>query len=205
MSPRSNRGPRARGEKPPPRPPNLGREATRAAALRHLERFSCSTADLTRVLERRILRARDRGVDLDGEAEAEARTVIADTVRDLARIGAVDDARFAESKAASLSRQGKGARAIADKLRRAGIDEDGIAAALERLRADSDGDPERIAAIKLARRRRLGPFNQDPESRAERYRKDLAALARAGFSLDICRAIVDAPTPESLETGDGVG
>lgn len=193
-------------ERPPPRPPNLGPAATRAAALRHLERFSCSAADLTRVLERRILRARDRGATLDAVDEETARRTIATVVGEMGRLGYVDDRRFAETKALSLSRQGKGRRAIADRLRRAGIDGDGIQAALTALAAESEGDPDRRAAIKLARRRRLGPFRATPEDRADRRQRDMAALARAGFDLDLCRTIVEAPTVDALEApGDADG
>ena len=54
------------------------------------------------------------------------------------------------------------------------------------------------AAVNLARRRRLGPFRRAGERAAMRG-KDLAALARAGFSYPIAKRILDAATPEELE------
>jgi regulatory protein len=54
------------------------------------------------------------------------------------------------------------------------------------------------AAATYARRRRLGPHRRDPEARAERRERDLAALARAGFSYAIAQQIIDAdPAPEA--------
>ena len=56
------------------------------------------------------------------------------------------------------------------------------------------------AAFKLARKRRLGPFREpDSEVRAERREKDLATLARAGFSYDVAQQVIDAPSVEELE------
>ena len=56
------------------------------------------------------------------------------------------------------------------------------------------------AAFKLARKRRLGPFREpDSDARAERREKDLATLARAGFSFDVAQQVIDAPSVEELE------
>jgi regulatory protein len=52
------------------------------------------------------------------------------------------------------------------------------------------------AAIALARRRGLGPYRKK-EGAAVRD-KDVASLARAGFSYDIARKVVDADDPDLL-------
>jgi regulatory protein len=54
---------------------------------------------------------------------------------------------------------------------------------------DGGGNAELRAALTLARRRKLGPFRKGAVN-ADRHRKDLAALARAGFSLDIARKVL---------------
>jgi regulatory protein len=70
-----------------------------------------------------------------------------------------------------------------------------IAAALSSL-AEA-GETDLRAALRFAKRRRLGPF-RTPKERATRRERDLAALGRAGFSYEVARAVVDAPTADAL-------
>ena len=81
---------------------------------------------------------------------------------------------------------------IRGKLKQKGVDEEAIAAALEARGEDADigEDPELTAAVTLAKRRRLGPFAAQKPS-DETREKHLAALARAGFSYDVARWVID--------------
>ena len=54
------------------------------------------------------------------------------------------------------------------------------------------------AAVNYARRRQLGPFFTGKVLDDTRE-KQLAALARAGFSYDIARRVIDAESEEDLE------
>jgi len=54
-----------------------------------------------------------------------------------------------------------------------------------------------MAALALIRRRRLGPY-RDSATRADFRAKDLAALARAGFSYDLARRVIEAETQDVL-------
>jgi regulatory protein len=92
-----------------------------------------------------------------------------------ARTGLIDDTRYAEARVASLRRRGGSARAIQAKLAQKGVPKDAIAAALE-----GEPEDEHTAAHALARRRKLGPYR--PGERGPYRDKDLAAMARAGFS-----------------------
>ena len=53
------------------------------------------------------------------------------------------------------------------------------------------------AAIALARRRRLGVYRL-AAARADYRDRDLAALARAGFSYDIARRVIEAEDEAAL-------
>lgn len=171
------------------------------AAVHYLQRFSASSANLRRVLLRRIERARRAEAKVAPDAEAAIDAI----VEKFQRLKLIDDAAFAAGKAAALRRRGSSRRTIGGKLRLAGIDGDGIETAIEAADAelaptfdDEEGpNAELRAAIRLAQRRRLGPFRAEKE-RAERRQRDLASLARAGFSLDIARQVIDAQTPEAL-------
>lgn len=173
-------------------------------ALHYLARFAASTELLRRVLLRRVERSdRTHGTDR-GEGVAVVDALIAR----LAAAGLVDDRSFAAARAAGLHRRGASRRAIAAHLRNKGIAAELIAAALDTLAADGDdvwygasrarADIDWAAAVNLARRRRLGPFRSAAERAAHRD-KDLATLARAGFTYAIATRLLAAEAPEDLE------
>jgi regulatory protein len=112
----------------------------------------------------------------------------------LAGLGYVDDARFAEAKAASLHRRGTSPRMIRALLAAKGVDADTATAGLAALDAE---DLELAAAVNLARRRRLGPF-RPPETRAAWRERDTATLARAGFAWEVVRRVVEAEDDAAL-------
>ena len=57
--------------------------------------------------------------------------------------------------------------------------------------AEAPEEAERTAAFRYAQRRRFGPFRFDPEKRAKRRIKDIAAMARAGFPLALAISVID--------------
>jgi regulatory protein len=180
-----------------PQKRRLPRQATAAylenAALHYLERFASSSANLRRVLMRKVARsARAHGSDpADGAGLVEA--IIARYLQS----GLLDDAAYAAQKAASLRRRGTSRYGIRGKLAVKGVGAELIDAALERL-DDEQGSGDLFAACALARRRRLGPC-RPKEEQAPHRRKDLAALARAGFSLDVARRVLAAADVDALE------
>ena len=176
------------------------------AALRYLERYAASVAQVRRVLLERVRRAVAAGV---GDAEQGGVWVAALLARYQAS-GLLNDTAFAEAKTASLRRRGASQRKIQGWLAERGVAREDIRRALDaeanaEANADANaetgaetkaaidqGPPELRAAWALARRRRLGPF-RPPTQRLERRLKDLAVLARAGFSHTIARQVIDAP------------
>lgn len=175
----------------------LPREATTShlenAALHYLERFSSSSANLRRVLMRKVARsARAHGTD-----PAEGAGFVEAIIARYLQSGLLDDAAYATQKAASLRRRGASRYGIRGKLAVKGVDAELIDTTLEQL----DGEPgtgDLAAACALARRRRLGPY-RPREERAARRQKDLAALARAGFSLELARRVLAAADIDALE------
>jgi regulatory protein len=155
------------------------------AALSYLERYASSAENLRRVLRRKVAQR----CRLRDEDPAEFHETIDGVVARALRAGLLDDTRYAEARVASLRRRGGSARAIQAKLAQKGVARDTVAAALE-------GEPEDevAAAHALARRRRVGPYR--PGERAPYRDKDLAVLARAGFSYGIARDVIDGERPE---------
>jgi regulatory protein len=167
-------------------------------ALAYLERFAASTASLKRVLANRIRRAADAG---DPNAEQAVLWVQA-VIEKMVRLGYVNDEAYARMKAASLHRRGLGRRRVAAELAQKGIGQeqvaDAMAAVAEEQGVEDGAALERVAAWRFARRRRLGLYRPEA-ARAERRERDMAALARAGFSFDIVREVIEADKePETL-------
>ena len=158
------------------------------AALYYLSRYATSAENLRRVMMRKVLRsAKHHGTDVeDGAANIEA------MIMRFLGAGLLDDGAYAKTRAESLHRRGNSARVIRGKLRQKGVGDNDIRAALDALGDDlEDGrDPEMAAAVTLAKRRRLGPYFNGTVADDTRE-KHLAALARAGFSYDIARRVVD--------------
>ena len=152
------------------------------AAVHYLERYSSSSENLKAVLRRKVWRAA-RETEIDQE---QAERWIDDAVTKLQRSELLDDKAYAEMRVLSLRRSGNSARAIRMKLAAKGVDAGTVDVALAQDEPEND---DLVAAVAYARRQRLGPF-RDPSSRAERLQRDIASLARRGFSLQISRAIM---------------
>ena len=163
------------------------------SALYYLDRYAASSAHLKRLLLAKVSRsARFHGTDAQAGAAA-----VEQLIARLIRVGLLDDAAYAAARARSLHRRGASARATRGKLAQKGLAPELI----DRAMADLDGEspePELNAALAFARRRRLGPYRPAGE-RTERRERDLAALGRQGFDLDLARRVIDAPDLADLE------
>lgn len=154
----------------------------RDLALHYVGRYATSRARLSAYLARKI---REHGW-VEGEPIAD----IEGLVTDFDRLGYVDDAAFAASRARSLTQRGFGLRRINDDLRAKGISESDSADA----RADSE-DNAWTSADRFARRKRIGPYATEAAPQ-ELRQKQLQAFLRAGHSFDIAKAFVRAAPGE---------
>jgi len=168
------------------------------AALHYLERYASSAENLRRVLLRRVERAARLADQAHSDQErTEPMRWVDAIVKRYVASGLLNDRAYAEAASASLRRQGRSARAIRQKLATKGIGREAAEAAL--IETDgADAAAELRAAMALARKRRLGPFGPAGQRR-ERRARDLASLARAGFSYDTARRVIDAREDELIE------
>lgn len=156
-----------------PRPP-LDAKRLEELALRYVGRYATSRAKLTAYLARKV---RERGWSEGAEPQLDA------IARRFSELGYVDDAAYALAKSQALTGRGFGKRRVEEKLRFDGIgEEDGSAA-----REHADGEAV-AAAIRFARRRRIGPFAAEAAD-PRRREKAIAAMVRAGHSFALSRAI----------------
>ena len=171
---------RTTGRKPKP----LNAERLHELALFYVGKFATTRSKLSAYLNRKL---RERGWEGDATPDVDR------LVERLAGSGLVDDALYALSKSRSLSERGYGAARVRQSLRAAGVDEEDGAAAHE-LAADEAAS----AALRFARRRRIGPFAEAVPDRAGRERA-LAAMIRAGHGFDLAKAVVDAEPGSDLD------
>lgn len=162
----------------------------RRAALHHLERYAAPAAQLRRVLARKVVASCRH----HGEDPAAFAALLDEVVERCVSLGLVDDRRFAEARAASLRRKGRSSRAVAASLAAKGVPRE-----LAQEAGSIDAEGEMAAAMIAARRKRLGPWCRG--DRQMRRSKDMAALARAGFSMTIARAVIDGAGDESGANG----
>lgn len=152
--------------------------------LYYLKRFETSVANLRSVLKRRVMKYAYHDSDFDIK---EAERWIEELLEDFQRLGYINDERYCEMKIKSYLAAGKSPRYIIGKLREKGINE----SIAECIIAEQEFNPY-DAAIKLARKKRIGPYCVDEKKRKERYAKDLAVLIRAGFDYDIAVEVLQA-------------
>ena len=157
-------------------PEPLTRLKVEQMALAYVNRFDCTATKLKRHLAERI---RKQGGDENAEAW------IAELVERYQGSGVLNDARFAKNLATQLTTRGKSSRLISQKLAMRGVPAE-VTQELMTARRQDEPNAELDAARAFARKRRLGP-HRDAEKRAEFRQKDLASLARQGFSFDTAK------------------
>ncbi len=198
-------------EKRPPR--KITKSYLQNSGVYYLERYPASIAHFQTVMRRKI----DRSLQHHGVPEREAcLNWLGEVTEKFVEYGYLNDQRYAEGMVNSLLQKGRAQMKIRARLKQAGLDEQTIAAAMSKLNAsraehiDINDLPsnwpqnpsninEYIAALKCAKKRRIGPYTALARTPKE-PEKALAILARNGFSYDLAQTILrtDADEAERL-------
>ena len=166
-------------------------------AVSYLGRYASSRHKLGQILQRFADR---KLTDYDADDIAAA---IQQTVDHCSQLGYLDDRKFAVTVALGHRRLGRSQLAIRQRLRQHALGDEIIAHALAEADENS-ANSELQAAIRYARRRQLGPFAQrysahhQPIDNYQRKKRDLYAMARAGFSMVISQRVLDHDNPETI-------
>lgn len=159
------------------------------SAIYYLERFSSSSANLRRVMTRKILKSCLFHQDEDLEEKKEW---LEGVIEKLERIGYLNDEVYTNMKTRSLRYSGNSRRNIFGKLRQKGLSGDMISKSLEKADEDlfegKDGELE--SARHYAKKKRFGKF-RTKAIKEKTKEKELASLARAGFSYDVCKQVLE--------------
>ncbi len=163
------------------------------AGLYYLQRFSASRQQFRTVMLRKVKKSCLEHKDQNYE---DCAAMVEDTIGTFERAGLLNDESYAQGVVASLRRAGKSKKEILMKMRARGLAPD---LALEKLELHDLQNPENgdtVAALKLLRRKKTGPFDMGKKHPPE---KTLASLARAGFSYDTAQHVLNLKRKEAEE------
>ena len=152
--------------------------------LYYLKRFESSVENLRSVLQKRVNQYAKENPEFNKQ---EAYQWVENVLAEFEKLHYLDDERFTEIKVRHYLAVGKPARYIQNKLREKGI----ANAQIEEMLDDFGYNPQEMA-LKLAKRKKIGPFRPDEESRKQNRQKDMVALIRAGFDYDVVSEIIGA-------------
>lgn len=167
--------------------PPLNSAKLRALALHYVGKYATSRKKLKQYLERKV---RERGWEDENHPNIE------ELVEEFASLSYVDDAVFAASKARSLLNRGYGLKRLEQDIYASGIEGEDQSEALAILR-----DNQWQAADNFARKKRIGPYANEPASR-ELQQKQLGAFLRAGHDIKIAQKFIQADSDEIMDWDD---
>ncbi|MEV6595350.1 regulatory protein RecX [Actinoplanes sp. NPDC051346] len=174
------RGSRGEGVDQPPTPPKSESEVAREICLRQLSVRPRTRAELAKVLVRKEI----------------SEEVIAEVLDRYDEVGIIDDAAFARAWVSSRHHgRGLARRALANELRRRGVDADVATEALEVLDEDEEAATARVLVD-----RKLRTATGTPD---QIFRRLVGMLARKGYPAGVAiRAVKDALAARDAEAAE---
>ena len=146
-------------------------------AIDYLSKYDSSKNNLISVLKRKILRLKITNLE-----KSKLIDLIESIIIKLEKNKFIDDDRYSSTKILSLSNSGKSKNFIFNYLIKKGVNKSQIQNNLNLVQKDNDNWELNSAKI-FAKKKKLLEKNQS-------YEKNLAKMARAGFSYDICKKIL---------------
>ena len=153
-------------------------------AYSYLEKYNPSKQQLKVYLLKKYL-TKIKG----SKSKREVSLIIDKIITNLEKNKILNDEMYSDSKARMYLRRGYSLNKINQSLRNKGIESKYIKQSLDKIK-DNEIEPDFVSAIKLCKRRRIGPLR--PQANRELfYKKDMGILARGGFNFDLSKRILD--------------
>ena len=146
-------------------------------AVDYLSKYDSSKINLVNILKRKILRLKTTNYE-----KRKLINIIESIIIKLEKNKFIDDDRYSSTKILSLSNSGKSKNFIFNYLIKKGVNKSQIQNNLNLVQQDNENWELNSAKI-FAKKKKLLEKNQS-------YEKNLAKMARAGFSFDICKKIL---------------
>lgn len=158
------------------------------SGLYYLERYSTSAENFRRVMMRKVQKSCREHTE---QNFSECRQLVDNLITKFIRVGLLDDHVYARSIVNSQRRSGKSLRAIQGYLRSKGLSPEIIEQSIAHFNQDQNKTPAEIefeSAMVFARKKRLGPFRTSENFDTQ---KEMGRLARAGYSYDTARRVLE--------------
>ena len=159
------------------------REDIKELSLKYLDKYQPSKKDLRIYLYRKVLDT--DYLHKDKESILREIDIVIDN---LESIGVINDTIYSEIKSKNYLKKGYSLNKIRMNLVQKGIDGELLKKTMNDIQKDNV-DPDFYAAIRVCRRRRIGPYRPDA-NREIFYTKDTGVLARAGFSYSTSKNVL---------------
>ena len=156
----------------------------RDLAYSYLEKYSPSKQQLKIYLLKKYLKKFSKSKERKNISE-----IIEKIVTNLENNKFINDELYSDSKARSMLKRGYSLNKINQSLRNKGINQKYISSSLSKIKKDQI-EPDFVSALKLCKKRRIGAI-RPMANREIFYKKDMGILARAGFSFEISKKILE--------------
>jgi len=164
-------------------------DTIRNFAYSYLEKYSPSKQQLKTHLFKKMVK-----INQKISSKKEIFDLIDTVIASLESQKLLSDKYYSDAKSKSFLRRGYSINKIRYNLIKKGIEDKYIKASISKIK-ENEADPDFFSAIKLCKRRRIGPSREE-SNRILFYKKDLSILARSGFSYEISKKILDMPKEE---------
>tara|TARA_B100001996_G_scaffold355659_1_gene318401 strand:- start:551 stop:1111 length:561 start_codon:yes stop_codon:yes gene_type:complete len=161
----------------------------RDLAYSYLEKYSPSKQQLKIYLLKKYLTKLN-----NSRSKKDLSDIIDKVLMNLEKNRLINDELYSDSKARILLRRGYSINKINQSLRQKGIKNEFIKKSINKIKEDKI-EPDFVSALKLCKRRRIGAVRPNP-NRELFYKKDMGILARAGFSFEMSKRVLDLETDE---------
>lgn len=159
------------------------------AGVYYLGRFSASTERFRDVMMRKIKLSCNEHEDQDFKS---CLSILDEVIEKFTKLGYLNDENYTKALYQSLLNRGVSLQKIRVQLVAKGCPKDDIEKALSEYAPPEDH--EILAALRLAKRKKLGPYGTWPEDKIEKrklYQKQLAVFSRQNFSYKIAIQILN--------------
>ena len=103
-------------------------------------------------------------------------------------LGFLNDVLYARGLFDSLKRRGLSRTMIQSRMRQKGVETEEIS---RLLNDEEEGASDKDSVIRFAQKKKIGQYRLTPYDDPKDKQKDLAKLARAGFSYDIAQSVFE--------------
>ena len=156
----------------------------RKFSFSYLEKYAPSRQQLKTYLLKKFFQSSNSYIK-----KTELMNLIDFVILDLEKDKFISDKFYSDAKTKRFIKKGYSINKIRNYLINKGVEKKYINESISKIKLEDD-DQDFFSAIKTCKKRRIGP-NREEGNRILFYKKDLSILARAGFSYEVSKKVLD--------------